>query len=92
MRKILFNDPIKNKKYSKNVVNFLNSNQSLHGPGKNILATKKKIYSYFNFQHIHLTNSCTAAMEMAALMINLNNTDEETLKSLFLLQISTIKF
>jgi dTDP-4-amino-4,6-dideoxygalactose transaminase len=81
MRKILFNDPIKNKKYSKNVVNFLNSNQSLHGPGKNILAIKKKIYSYFNFQHIHLTNSCTAAMEMAALMINLNNTDEVIMPS-----------
>ena len=81
MRKILFNDPIKNKKYSKNVVSFLNSNQSLHGPGKNILAIKKKIYSYFNFQHIHLTNSCTAAMEMAALMINLNNTDEVIIPS-----------
>jgi len=81
MRKILFNDPIKNKKYSKNVVNFLNSNQSLHGPGKNILAIKKKIYTYFNFQHIHLTNSCTAAMEMAALMINLNNTDEVIIPS-----------
>ena len=81
MRKILFNDPIKNKKYSKNVVNFLNSNQSLHGPGKNILAIKKKIYSYFNFQHIHLTNSCTAAMEMAALMINLNKADEVIMPS-----------
>jgi dTDP-4-amino-4,6-dideoxygalactose transaminase len=81
MKKILFNDPIKNKKYSKNVVNFLNSNQSLHGPGKNILDIKKKIYTYFNFQHIHLTNSCTAAMEMAALMINLNNTDEVIIPS-----------
>lgn len=81
MKKILFNEPIKNKKYSKNVINFLHSEQSLHGPGKNILTIKKKIYSHFDFKHIHLTNSCTAALEMAALLINLNNNDEVIMPS-----------
>lgn len=81
MKKILFNSPLKRDKYFKNVKNFLNSEESLHGPGENIFGIKKKIKSYFGFQHIHLTNSCTSAMEMSALMMNLKSDDEVVMPS-----------
>jgi dTDP-4-amino-4,6-dideoxygalactose transaminase len=81
MKKILFNEPIKKKKYFNSVKKFLTTGDSLHGPGNNILEIKKKIKSYFGFQHMHLTNSCTAAMEMSALMINFKKDDEVIMPS-----------
>jgi dTDP-4-amino-4,6-dideoxygalactose transaminase len=81
MKKILFNEPIEKKKYFNSVKKFLTTGDSLHGPGNNILEIKKKIKSYFGFQHMHLTNSCTAAMEMSALMINFKKDDEVIMPS-----------
>jgi len=78
MKKILFNTPLNKKKYSDNVKKLLDSKKSLHGPGKNILQIKKDLKKQFGFKHVHLTNSCTAAMEICALMMNLKK-DEEVL-------------
>ena len=50
----------------------------MHGPGNNIFQIKKDLKKQFGFDHVHLTNSCTAAMEMCALMLNLKK-DEEVL-------------
>ena len=72
MKKILFHTPLQNIKYSNNVKKLLDSNKSLHGPGKNIFRIKKDLKKYFGFNHVHLTNSCTSAMEICALMLNLN--------------------
>ena len=81
MKKILFNVPIHKKKYFENVKKFLNTEKSLHGPGTNISKIKKKLKSLFGFKYMHLTNSCTAAMEMSALMLNLKKGDEVILPS-----------
>jgi dTDP-4-amino-4,6-dideoxygalactose transaminase len=81
MKKILFNDPIKKRSYFNSVKKFLKTEDSLHGPGNNILEIKKRIKSYFGFKHMHLTNSCTAAMEMSALMINFKKDDEVIMPS-----------
>ena len=70
MKKILFNTPLQKKKYFDNVKKLLDSKKSLHGPGKNIFQIKKDLKKQFGFDHVHLTNSCTAAMEMCALMVN----------------------
>ena len=78
MQQILFNTPLQDKKYYDNVKKLLNSKASLHGPGKNIIQIKKDLKKQFGFQHVHLTNSCTAAMEICALMMNLKK-DEEVL-------------
>ena len=71
MQQILFNTPLQDKKYFDNVKKLLNSKASLHGPGKNIIQIKKDLKKQFGFEHVHLTNSCTAAMEICALMMNL---------------------
>jgi len=78
MKKILFTVPLQKKKYFDNVKKLLDSRKSLHGPGKNIFQIKKDLKKQFDFDHVHLTNSCTAAMEMCALMVNLKK-DEEVL-------------
>jgi dTDP-4-amino-4,6-dideoxygalactose transaminase len=71
VKKILFNTPLQKKKYFDNVKKLLDSKKSLHGPGKNIFQIKKDLKKLFGFNHVHLTNSCTAAMEMCALMVDL---------------------
>ena len=48
----------------------------LHGPGKNISLIKKQIKKIFGFKSIHLTNSCTSALEICALILNLKKNDE----------------
>jgi len=81
MKEIHFNEPIHSRKYSNNVKKLLDSKLSLHGPGKNIFQIKKKLKKNFGFIHTHLTNSCTSAMEMSALLINLKPKDEVILPS-----------
>ena len=81
MKKILFSTPLQKEKYFSNVKKLLNSRESLHGPGKNILSIKKQLKNQFKFKHIHLTHSCTAAMEMCALMLNLKKDDEVLMPS-----------
>lgn len=81
MREIHFNIPIHSTKYSKNVKKLLDKKLSLHGPDKNIYNIKRKLKSTFGFRHVHLTNSCTSAMEMSALLINLKPKDEVVLPS-----------
>ncbi len=81
MKEIKFNIPL-NEAYSrKNVSNFLSSKKPLHGPGKNILKIKKHLKKIFGFKMVHLTNSCTSALEMSALMLNLKKNDEIILPS-----------
>jgi len=81
MKKILFSTPLQKKKYSDNVKKLLDSRQSLHGPGKNIFQIKKDLKKQFGFNHVHLTNSCTSAMEICALMVNLKKNDEVLMPS-----------
>jgi len=81
MKKILFNTPLQNKRYFDNVKKLLNSKKSLHGPGENIFKIKKDLKKQFGFDHVHLTNSCTAAMEMCALMVNLKKNEEVLMPS-----------
>jgi len=81
MRTILFNSPLRSRKYIKNVKKLLDSNKSLHGPGKNIFNIKKNLKSKFGFDHVHLTTSCTASMEICALLLNLKKNDEVLIPS-----------
>ena len=71
MKNILFNSPLRSERYIKNVKKLLDSGNSLHGPGKNILNIKKDLKKKFGFNHVHLTTSCTASMEICALTLNL---------------------
>ena len=81
MKEIHFNIPIHSNKYSNNVKKLLDKKLSLHGPGENIFKIKKKLKRFFGFKHTHLTNSCTSAMEMSALLIDLKPEDEVILPS-----------
>ena len=76
MREIKFNIPLKIPKSIRNVKNFLDKKQPLHGPGENIKKIKKIVNKNFNFKNIHLTNSCTSALEISALALNLKENDE----------------
>ena len=76
MKNILFNSPLRSERYIKNVKKLLDSGNSLHGPGKNILNIKKDLKKKFGFNHVHLTTSCTASMEICALTLNLKKNDE----------------
>ena len=46
-----------------------------------VYAIKKKLKKLYQFNHIHLTNSCTSALEMSALLIDLKPNDEVILPS-----------
>ena len=81
MRTISFNTPLQDQKYFNNVKKLLNSKKSLHGPGENIFKIKRDLRKQFGFKHVHLTNSCTASMEICALMLNLNKNDEVLMPS-----------
>ena len=71
MKKILFSTPLHNKKCVDNVKKLLDSKKSLHGPGENIKKIKKDLKTFFGFEHVHLTNSATASMEICALILSL---------------------
>lgn len=81
MKNILFNSPLRSERYIKNVKKLLDSGNSLHGPGKNILNIKKDLKKKFGFNHVHLTTSCTASMEICALTLNLKKNDEVLIPS-----------
>ncbi len=81
MRTISFNTPLQDQKYFNNVKKLLNSKKSLHGPGENIFKIKRDLRKQFGFKHVHLTNSCTASMEICALMLNLDKNDEVLMPS-----------
>jgi len=76
MKEIKFNIPVKLPSSVKNVKKFLDSGAPLHGPGKNIQEIKKQLKKKFNFDNVFLTNSCTSALEICALSIQLKSTDE----------------
>ncbi len=81
MKEIKFNSPLYSLNTKKNVIKFLNQKKSVHGPGRNIIDIKKKIKKLYNFRNIHLTNSCTSALEICALLIKLEPKDEVILPS-----------
>jgi len=81
MQEIKFNVPLKIPESTKNVKKFLQSGYPLHGPGINILKIKKEIKNIFGFKNIYLTNSCTSALEICSLALNLKSTDEVLLPS-----------
>ena len=81
MQTVKFNTPLQDKKYFNNVKKLLDSKKSLHGPGENIFKIKKELKKQFGFEHVHLTNSCTASMEICALMLNLKKNDEVLMPS-----------
>ena len=76
MKKISFNIPLQLNSSIENVNKFLKSRKPLHGPGVNIKNNKKKIKKFYKFKNIHLTNSCTSALEMCGLMLKLKKDDE----------------
>lgn len=76
MKKISFNIPLQLNSSIENVNKFLKSRKPLHGPGVNIELIKKKIKKFYKFKNIHLTNSCTSALEMCGLMLKLKKDDE----------------
>jgi len=76
MNEIKFNIPLQINESLENVKNFLNSKSPAHGPGKNILSIQKEVNKKFNFKDVFLTNSCTSALEICALAINLKSDDE----------------
>ncbi len=81
MEEIKFNVPLKIPESTRNVKNFLHSGKPLHGPGINILKIKKEVKNKFGFKNIHLTNSCTSALEICSLALNLKSSDEVLLPS-----------
>ena len=81
MQVIKFHTPLESPKYYNNVKKLLNSKKSLHGPGENIIKIKKELKIKFGFDHVHLTNSNTAAMEICALMLDLKKNDEVLMPS-----------
>ena len=81
MQVIKFHTPLESPKYYNNVKKLLNSKKSLHGPGENIIKIKKDLKIKFGFDHVHLTNSNTAAMEICALMLDLKKNDEVLMPS-----------
>ena len=81
MKTIQFSTPLQKKKYFDNVKKLLNSKESLHGPGKNIIKIKQQLKNQFNFKHMHLTGSCTAAMEICALTLGFKKNDEVLMPS-----------
>ena len=76
MNEIKFNVPLQIRESTINVKNFLNSKLPPHGPGKNILSIKREVNKRFNFKDVFLTNSCTSALEICALAIDLKSDDE----------------
>lgn len=76
MKEIYFNVPLKLRESVKNVKKFLNSNQPIHGPGENINKIKNLINKNLGLRNIFLTNSCTSALEICSLAINLKKNDE----------------
>ena len=81
MKEINFNAPLYLNNSVKNVHKFLNQKKPLHGPGENILRIKKELKKKFNFKNVYLTNSCTSALEICALNLNLKKNDEIILPS-----------
>jgi dTDP-4-amino-4,6-dideoxygalactose transaminase len=76
MKEISFNIPLHLNQSINNVKKFLVSKKPLHGPGINISQIKKFVKNNFNFKTVHLTNSCTSALEMCGLLIKLKKNDE----------------
>ena len=76
MKEIKFNIPLNDPKSIKNIVNFLKSKKPLHGPNQNIFSIKKVVKKNFRFNNVHLTNSCTSALEICALTLNLKSSEE----------------
>lgn len=76
MNEIKFNIPLQINESLTNVKNFLNSKSPAHGPGKNILSIQKEVSKKFKFKDVFLTNSCTSALEICALAIDLKSDDE----------------
>ena len=71
MKEINFNVPLHLNISVKNVHKFLSQKKPLYGPGENILRIKKELKKKFNFKNIYLTNTCTSALEICSLNLNL---------------------
>lgn len=76
MNEIKFNVPLYFSKSTQNIIKFLKSKKPIHGPGENIIKIKKLLKKYFNFDNVYLTNSCTSALEISALSLDLKKNDE----------------
>ena len=81
MKQIKFNVPLSLVNSVKNVKKFLDSGKPLHGPGENVFKIKKELSKTLGFKNIQLTNSCTSALEICALSLNLKSSDEVILPS-----------
>jgi dTDP-4-amino-4,6-dideoxygalactose transaminase len=78
MKKFLkFNNPINFLESINNCKSFINEKSNLHGPGKNIFKIKKLLKDQFRFENCLLTNSCTSALEIAALTLMQYSNDKK---------------
>ena len=71
-----FNIPIKNKHSKSSIKELINSEKSVHGPGKFYKRTQTFLKKNFGFKNVLLTNSCTSSLEIAALSLDLKPSDE----------------
>ena len=78
---ILFNKPIKNNLSIRSVSNILKLNRNIHGPGQNYKKIQNFVKKKYGFDKTFLTNSCTAALEICALSIDIKPGDEVILPS-----------
>ena len=78
---IKFNQHLNFYDSKKNIIKFIRSKKNFHGPGENFKQIESFLKKKFNFKNSFLTNSCTSALEVAALSFELNKNDEVLLPS-----------
>jgi len=78
MEKILFNIPYQSNSFKNINLNYL---KTFAGNGYWTKKVQKKLENQFSFQKVLLTDSCTSALEIAALSLKLNKSDEVIIPS-----------
>lgn len=75
MNPILFNNPNYDKDYIKHITNHFEDNISYIDKCKNVVGEK------YNFEDVIFTTSCTHALEMMSMILNIGNGDEVIIPS-----------
>ena len=75
MNKILFNEPNFKKKYIDNILDHFENNISY------TKKCKQLVYDKYNFKNVIFTTSCTHALEMMAMILNIGYGDEVIIPS-----------
>lgn len=64
-----------------NVKKVIRKSSDIHGPGIFTQKIKKFLRNKYNFKNVFLTNSCTSALEIAAIAVNFKENDEVIIPS-----------